>query len=242
MNLREQHRAVAAYALGVLDPADAFRFEEHLSECGLCTLQISDFAPVASALGALAGPGRADEPPAPRVLEHLLHEVATRRRRGSRRRLRLVAAAAALVVALPAVAVSLFPGTEGPAEGGPDERIAATDGATGVYGAVDLRSRGWGTAVALRMAKLPGPKTCRLVAVATDGREYSVTSWSVPAGGYGTGASGTADELDMEVGTVLRRDEIGRFEVRTDSGEHLVSLDRPSSAPDGSALRTRAVT
>ncbi|GFH37963.1 zf-HC2 domain-containing protein [Streptomyces pacificus] len=266
MNLREQHRAVAAYALGVLDPSDAFRFEEHLAECGLCALQLSDMAPLASALGALAGPGRADEPPSPRILELLLHEVATLRRRGSRRRLRLVAAAAALVVALPAVAVGLFPGREGAVTGGPDERIAATDGATGVYGAVDLRSRGWGTAVALRMAKLPGPKTCRLVAVARDGREYAVTSWSVPVGGYGTGATGAEDELDMEVGTVLRREEIGRFEVRTESGEHLVSLDRPSAATvatttatistvatvatvavtvavaDGSAARPRAVT
>ncbi|MHC5705314.1 anti-sigma factor family protein [Streptomyces tirandamycinicus] len=242
MNLREQHRAVAAYALGVLDPADAFRFEEHLSECGLCALRLSDFAPVASALGALAGPGRPDEPPAPRLLERLLHEVAARRRRGSRRRLRLVAVAAALVVTLPAMAVSLLPGKAGPAESGPDERIAATDGATGVYGAVDLRSKGWGTAVALRMAKLPGPRTCRLVAVDRDGREYPVTSWSVPPGGYGTGTPGTQDELDMEVGTALQRDEIGHFEVRTESGEHLVSLDRRASAPDGSALRPRTVT
>ncbi|MCZ7456677.1 zf-HC2 domain-containing protein [Streptomyces sp. WMMC940] len=226
MNLREQHRDVAAYALGVLDPVDAFRFEEHLADCGLCALRLSDFAPVASALSDLAGPGRADEPPAPRLLERLLHEVAVRRRRGSRRRLRLVAAAAALIVALPAAAVSLSRGPDGPVTDGPDERITATDGATGVYGAVDLRSKGWGTAVALRMAKLPGPRTCRLVAVAKDGKEYAVTSWSVPAVGYGTGAPGAEEEMDMEVGTALRRDEIGHFEVRTDSGEHLVSLDR----------------
>ncbi|MFJ6948095.1 zf-HC2 domain-containing protein [Streptomyces wuyuanensis] len=226
MNLREQHRDVAAYALGVLDPADAFRFEEHLSECGLCALRLSDFAPIASALGDLAGPGRADEPPAPRLLERLLGEVAALRRRGSRRRLRLVAAAAALIVALPVAAAGLSRGGGGPVAGGPDERIAATDGATGVHGAVDLRSKGWGTAVALRMAKLSGPRTCRLVAVAKDGREYAVTSWSVPAGGYGTGAPDAEEELDMEVGTALRRDEIGHFEVRTDSGEHLVSLAR----------------
>ncbi|MEI5009494.1 zf-HC2 domain-containing protein [Streptomyces sp. PmtA] len=183
MNLREQHRDVAAYALGVLDPADAFRFEEHLSECGLCALRLSDFAPVASALGALAGPGPAGEPPAPRLLERLLGEVAALRRRSSRRRLRLVAAAAALIVALPAVAAGLSRGQDGPVAGGPDERITATDGATGVYGAVDLRSKGWGTAVALRMAKLSGPRTCRLVAVARDGREYDVSHQLVGARG-----------------------------------------------------------
>ncbi|MCX4514121.1 zf-HC2 domain-containing protein [Streptomyces sp. NBC_01619] len=227
MNLREQHRDVAAYALGVLGPADAFRFEEHLSECVLCAVQLSDFTPIASALSDLSGPGRPEQPPAPRLLERLLHEVALRRRNSSRRRLRLVAAAAALIVALPAVAAGLAGGRTAGGKGGPDERIAATDSATGVYGAVDLRSADWGTSVALRMARLPGPRTCVLVAVGKDGKEHTVTTWSVPSRGYGIpGSPEAAEPLDVEVGTALRREEIGRFEVRTVRGEHLVSLAR----------------
>ena len=36
MRSQETHRDVAAYALGVLDEADAFRFEDHLMECPRC--------------------------------------------------------------------------------------------------------------------------------------------------------------------------------------------------------------
>ena len=33
MRSLERHRDVGAYALGVLDEAEAFRFEDHLMEC-----------------------------------------------------------------------------------------------------------------------------------------------------------------------------------------------------------------
>lgn len=62
--MQERHRDVAAYALGVLEPADAFRFEEHLSDCVTCTVQLSDFASLAASLSELGGPGRV-EPPCP---------------------------------------------------------------------------------------------------------------------------------------------------------------------------------
>ncbi|MGW7369902.1 anti-sigma factor family protein [Streptomyces sp. NPDC054841] len=223
MNLRERHRDVAAYALGVLDPADAFRFEEHLSECVLCAVRLTDFTPVVSALSDLAGPGRPETPPAPRLLDRMLHEVGAFHRRSSRRRLRLVAAAAALIVALPALVVGL----SRDAGAGPVERIAATDSASGVYGAVDLRASDWGTAVALRVARLRGPRTCELVAIGKDGEEHTVTSWSVPSGGYGIpGSPGNEKPLDIEVGTAMQDREIDRFEVRTVNGDRLVSLKR----------------
>ncbi|MGW2564590.1 anti-sigma factor family protein [Streptomyces sp. NPDC001514] len=246
MNLRERHRDVAAYALGVLDPSDAFRFEEHLSECVLCAVRLADFTPVASALAELAGPGRPDGAgapgtgpsqstsestsplplPSPSLLDRLLLEVAELRRRSSRRRLRLVIAAAALIVALPAVTAALMDG-DGKVSGGPDARIVATDAATGVYGAVDLRTADWGTAVALRMAQLRGPRTCELVVVGKDGKEHRITTWSVPSGGHGVpGSPGGEDPLDLEAATALRPAEIDRFEVRTVQGERLVTLDR----------------
>ncbi|UNM12689.1 zf-HC2 domain-containing protein [Streptomyces formicae] len=207
MDLRERHRDVAAYALGVLEPADAFRFEEHLSECVPCALWLTDLAPVASALSGLDPVTR----PSAGLLDRLLHEVAERRRSGSRSRLRLVAAAAALIVAVPAVAVGL-------ADGGSGGRISATDAATGVYGAVGLRATEWGTALTLRMARVRGPRICELVAVATDGSERPVITWSVPD------SPGSEDPLDLEAATALRPDQVDRFEVRTTSGERLVSL------------------
>ncbi|MGQ4427661.1 zf-HC2 domain-containing protein, partial [Streptomyces violaceoruber] len=36
MRSLERHRDVGAYALGVLDEAEAFRFEDHLMECPRC--------------------------------------------------------------------------------------------------------------------------------------------------------------------------------------------------------------
>ncbi|MGW1884661.1 anti-sigma factor family protein [Streptomyces sp. NPDC001970] len=228
MNLRERHRDVAAYALGVLDPSDAFRFEEHLSECVLCAVRLADFTPAASALAELAGPGpgRAPTPaPSPKLLDRLLHEVAARRRHSSRRRLRLVVAAAALIVALPAVTPALVDGA-GARGGRPDARIAATDAATGVYGAVDLRAKDSGTSVALRVARLRGPRTCELVVVGRDGEEHRVTTWSVPSGGHGVpGSPGDGSPLDLEAATALRPDEIDHFEVRTVRGERLVTLN-----------------
>ena len=63
MGMQQRHQDVAAYALGVLEPGDAFRFEEHLAECVLCTVQLSDFSSVASAISDLDGT-RCDRVPA----------------------------------------------------------------------------------------------------------------------------------------------------------------------------------
>lgn len=225
MNLRDRHQDVAAYALGVLDPADVFRFEEHLSECVACAVRLLDFAPVTSALADLGGAGMPGTPPSARLLEGLLAEVAEERRRGSRRRLRLVAVAAVLILGLPVLTLGLRGG--GTNGGGSVERMAATDRATGVYGAVDLHASDTGTSVALRIARLHGPRACQLVVIGKDGEERQMATWSVRPAGYGIPGSPEAEQpLDLEVGTALHPDEIARFDVRTMAGEHLVSLER----------------
>ncbi|MER6997899.1 zf-HC2 domain-containing protein [Streptomyces sp. NPDC000410] len=199
MDLLERHRDVAAYALGVLTPADAFRFEEHLSECVLCAVRLAEFTPVASALSSFAGPGRPEARPSPRLLDRLLEGVAVRRRRGARRRLRLVAAAAALIVALPVATVVL-------------------DGPERASGAVSLRGTDWGTEVTLRLGGVPGAQTCELVVVGRDGRDYPVATWT---------SAGNEEPLGMEAGTALRPEEIDHLEVRTVGGERLVSFQQP---------------
>ncbi|MCX4820840.1 hypothetical protein OG883_13165 [Streptomyces sp. NBC_01142] len=220
MNLQQRHRDVAAYALGVLEPADAFRFEEHLTDCVMCAVQLADFTAVTAALTELAGPGRAEPRPTPRLLERLTDEVGALRRRSRRRRLRLVAAAAALIIALPAAAVAL---QDGGSAGG--QQIVATDLASGVTASVALRERGWGTAVALQLAGLTGPRVCRLIAIGKDGAEHPVLSWAVPDGGYGMPDSpGHEQPLDIEGGTGLQSAEIGHWEIRTGDGKRLVSI------------------
>ncbi|WP_327327408.1 zf-HC2 domain-containing protein [Streptomyces sp. NBC_01210] len=222
MSMQQRHRDVAAYALGVLEPADAFRFEEHLSECVTCTVQLSDFASLAASLSELGGPGRVEPLPSGQLLERLTDEVTMVRRRSSGRRLRLVAAAAALIVGAPTAVVALQDQAGGPAVG---QRVVAKDARTGVTASAAIENRAWGTAVALRLAGLTGPATCRLVAIGKDGIEHPVLSWSVPAGGYGNPDSpGHEQPLDIEGGTDVPSGEIGRWEVRTLDGQPVVTL------------------
>ncbi|WP_143631837.1 zf-HC2 domain-containing protein, partial [Streptomyces thermovulgaris] len=45
MRSLERHGDVGAYALGVLDEAEAFRFEDHLMECPRCAAHVAEFGP-----------------------------------------------------------------------------------------------------------------------------------------------------------------------------------------------------
>ncbi|MEU1279741.1 hypothetical protein [Streptomyces sp. NPDC005805] len=221
MTPQQPHGDVAAYALGVLEPGDAFRFEDHLAECVMCAVRLTEFTAVARAVEDLAGPSRELVTPAPQLLDRLTDHVRVRRRRESRRRLRLVAVAAALIVGLPVgVAVTQDSGPVAV------QRVVATDPVSGVRASVALQDHGWGTSVAMRLSALPGPRTCRLVAIGKDGTEHPVMSWWVPAEGYGVGeATGEkAGPLDLQGGTVLHPGEIGRWEVRGQNGERLLSI------------------
>lgn len=221
MSLQQRHRDVAAYALGVLEPADAFRFEEHLPECVMCTVQLSEFTAIAASVAELAGPDRIEARPSPRLLDGLTDQVVVAGRRSSRRRLGLVAAAAALVVALPAAVFAIRAGGPPPAQ-----RVEARDARTGVTASAAVERRVWGTAVALQITHLSGPRTCRLVAVAKNGIEHPVLTWSVPAGGIGMPGSGEQEQsLEIEGGTDLPSAEIGRWEVRGADGQALLSIE-----------------
>ncbi|UYQ65918.1 anti-sigma factor family protein [Streptomyces peucetius] len=220
MSRQQPHRDVAAYALGILEPADTHRFEEHLAGCVACAVGLSGFTGVAAALSELAGPGRLDARPRPQLLERLTGAVVAQRRRERRRRFRLVAVAAALIVALPTAVVTVQD-----AEDPEPPRVVASDPVSGVTASVALEDRDWGTSVAMRLSGLAGPRTCRLIAIGKDGVEHPVLSWWVPKGGYGvTEEPGGQGPLDLEASTGLHPAEIGRWEVRSDGGERLLSI------------------
>ncbi|MER7108687.1 anti-sigma factor family protein [Streptomyces sp. NPDC000229] len=215
MSLRERHHDVAAYALGVLEPADALACEEHLARCGACATGLADFAFTTSALAQLAGREPLRPPGARRGAA-----APTGRRRGRRPRrpparrwrARVVGVAAALAVAVPGAVL-----LTAPAPGGGDpavRRAAATDTATGASASVALREREWGTEVALRVAGVRGAHVCELVVVGTDGRAWPVMTWATDEG----------DKPLMEGGIALPIGEIERLEVRTVEGERLVSV------------------
>lgn len=217
MRSLERHRDAGAYALGVLDPADTFRFDDHLMDCPDCRALVAELGPTAQQLAAYdrLTPSHV-EPlavPSPGLAGRLLAEAGRLRRAGRRRWLCAVAASVALALAAPATA---FLRADGP---GP-ERLSARDGRTGVSATLTARGRDWGTDIGLRIRDPEGAHVCELVAVGTDGSEQTVTTWKVPAGE-------ASAELSTRGGAALPRDDIARYEVRTTGGTRLLTLRRP---------------
>ncbi|MFB7652875.1 MULTISPECIES: zf-HC2 domain-containing protein [unclassified Streptomyces] len=213
MRSLERHRDVGAYALGVLDEAEAFRFEDHLMECPRCAAQVTEFGPATRQLMLYrrATP-RLVHPltrPGPRLLDRLLSEVATRHRAGRRRVLYAVAAAVVCAVAAPGAVLYASQGERA-------VPLSATDERSGVWARITAEDEVWGTDVMLEVKDGAGPRPCRLVAVGRDGTEQTITSWNVP---------GHDDRPNtMRGGAALHPDQIARYEVRTAHGEHLVTL------------------
>ncbi|MER7486817.1 zf-HC2 domain-containing protein [Streptomyces sp. NPDC126497] len=214
MRSLERHRDVGAYALGVLDEADAFRFEDHLTECPRCAVQVTEFAPAARQLMLYrSSTPRLVHPlaePGPRMLDRLLSQVAARHRAGRRRLLLALAASVVLAVSGPAVAVLA------PDHGGSAVSVAATDERSGVWARVTTEDEAWGSNLAIEVKDGAGPRTCRLVVVGRDGSEEAVTSWSVPRH--------DARPSTVLGGSALHPEDIVRYEVRTAEGESLVTL------------------
>jgi hypothetical protein len=217
MRSLERHRDVGAYALGVLDEAEAFRFEDHLMECASCTAHVTEFRPAARQLMLYrrATP-RSVHPfaaPGPRLMDRLLGEVATRHRAGRRRWLYAVAAAVVFAAGGPAIAMVT-------SHGSPAAQVAATEAATdsdtGVWAQVTTEDRTWGSQIDVKVKDAGGPRACILVAVAKDGTEQTVTSWMVPPH--------DGDATRMQGGSAMHLKDISHYDVRTMEGKHLVTI------------------
>jgi hypothetical protein len=214
MRSLERHGDVGAYALGVLNEAEAFRFEDHLMECPRCAAHVTEFGPTARQLMLYrrATP-RFVHPmtqPGPRLLDRLVGEVARRRRAGRRRLLYGLAASVVLAVGGPAVMAVAGHG-DGPVQ------VAATDAGTGVWAEVRAADREWGSDIEVRVRDGAGPRSCRLVVFGRDGSEQTVTNWKVSAH--------DSRAHRMTAGTSMHPGEIDHFELRTTQGQHLVTLD-----------------
>jgi anti-sigma factor RsiW len=214
MRSLERHRDVGAYALGVLDEADAFRFEDHLMECPRCAAHVTEFGPATRQLMLYrrATP-RVVHPaaqPGPRMLERLLGQVAARHRARRRRLWYVVAASVVLAVAGPGI-VMLANGSDGAV------RVTATDERTGVWAEVTTADQAWGSDVEAQVKDGAGPRTCLLVAIGRDGSEQTIATWVVP--------EHDARPNTMRGGSTMHPDQIVRYEVRTVEGDHLVTLD-----------------
>jgi hypothetical protein len=121
-----------------------------------------------------------------------------------------VAAAVVLAVGGPAAALLAD-------DGSPAHQVTASDTGAGVWARVTAQDREWGSDIGVTVKDASGPHSCRLVAVGRDGSEEVVTSWMVP--------SAEGEPLAMEGGTALGTGQIARYEIRTDDGTRLLTLD-----------------
>lgn len=220
MRTLDLHRDVGAYALGVLGPRDAFRFEDHLMDCPQCALLLDDFGGVKAQLDtyvrqAPTGVGPFTDP-GPGLLAGLLDRAAAGRRRARRRRLVLAAAAVVLAVGGPlAVLAALGPRDAGPGAGAP-VRWTASDERTGASAVVTAAETDWGTDVGLELVRPGGTAVCSLVVVGLDGSRETVTTWASSAE--------REERLVTRGGTAMRPGGIDHFEVRTTDGHALMVI------------------
>ncbi len=215
MRSLERHRDVGAYALGVLDEADAFRFEDHLMECPQCAVQIHELSATTRSLLAYAQATPRTVHPmtqaGPGLLDRLLDDVVTARRSGRRRWLFAVAAAVVFAVGGPAIAV--VAGHDG-SDGG---TVAATDPSTGVWAEVTTLDRGWGSEIGLKVKNASVDRPCELVAIGRDDSEQVILSWTASK-------KAASPSAGMRGAAAMHPSDIVRYEVRTTDGKRLVTL------------------
>lgn len=222
------HETVGAYALGILDDAEATAFEGHLATCEWCGQQLDELAGMEPMLAALADlPASQGTPaigeslslrPSPRLAERLVDEVSERRAIKRRRGMYLVAAAAALIIGGPLTVMAVNGGSDSstsppvamatsPAKAAFDvmtDRKSATDPSTKVNAVVAIEKKDWGTHAVLQLKNVKGPLKCSLIAVGKNGERETVTSWAVPKWGYGIANAKAAEGKNPSTCTAAR--------------------------------------
>lgn len=219
--MTDEHIAVGAYALGVLEPADNAGFEAHLAGCPACIAELTGLSGLKTLLTGL-GPVEFEDDAAPDVADLL-----RRRAAASGRRARwLVAAGVAACLAMAAgFAAGFVIAPAGPAPGTAvlaGQLHSAVDAHTGVTGTVGLVGRAWGTYVTLDLADVRGPRECQLIAVSTTGERRVVTGWSV--GVPGDGVPGHRAHLLVQGGTSISLPDLAALDVVVVNGPTLLRI------------------
>ncbi|MFE9606256.1 anti-sigma factor family protein [Streptomyces hokutonensis] len=244
-----EHETVGAYALGILDDAEATAFEAHLATCEWCAQQLDELAgmePMLAALADLPGSGTPaigeslSAKPSPRLVERLVDDVGERRAMKRRRSFYMIAAAAALIIAGPLAVIAANGGDNSGQKGTVaaatakdtfetlSDKVTATDKSTKVTATVAMTKKDWGTLGVVELSNVKGPLKCSLIAVGKNGERETMSSWSVPAWGYGIANATKAEAkapLYAQGGAALTPNQIDHFEVMTFDGKKLVEVD-----------------
>lgn len=246
-----EHETVGAYALGILDDAEATAFEAHLATCEWCAQQLDELAgmePMLAALADLPGTGAGtpaigeslSAKPTPRLMDKLVDEVAERRAQKRRKSFFMLAAAVALIITGPVAVMAVNGGSDSTQQGTTltatakdtfntmSDRVTATDTSTKVTATVAMKEKPWGTAGVVQLSNVKGPLKCSLIAVGKNGERETMTSWSVPDEGYGIPNAKTEmakQPLYAQGGAAFKVNEIDHFEVMTFDGKKLVQIN-----------------
>ncbi|MFE9452669.1 anti-sigma factor family protein [Streptomyces sp. NPDC006739] len=244
-----EHETVGAYALGLLDDAEATAFEAHLATCEWCAQQLDELAGMEPMLAALADlPGSGSTPaigeslsakPSPRLVEKLVDDVAERRAVKRRRTFYMLAASVALIAGGPLAVMAATGGGNSGQSATPlaatakdtfntmSDKVTATDPTTKVSATVAMAKKAWGTGAVVQISNVKGPLKCSLIAVGKNGERETMTSWSVPEWGYGIPNAKTEEAkqpLYAQGGAAFAPNEIDHFEIMTFDGKKLVNV------------------
>lgn len=245
-----EHETVGAYALGILDDAEATAFEAHLATCEWCAQQLDELAgmePMLAALADMQGPGTPaigeslSAKPAPRLMDKLVDEVAVTHAKKRRRSFFMLAAAVALIITGPVAVMAVNGGNDSGGQTATplaatakdtfdtmSDKVTATDASTKVTATVAMAQKAWGTAGAVKISNVKGPLKCSLIAVGKNGERETMTSWAVPNEGYGIPNAKTEmakEPLYAQGGAAFKPNEIDHFEIMTFDGKKLVSVN-----------------
>jgi len=241
---------VGAYALGILDDAEATAFEAHLATCEWCAQQLDELAgmePMLAALADMQGPGTPaigeslSAKPTPRLMDKLVDDVAERRAQKRRRSFFMLAAAVALIITGPVAVMAVNGGNDSGGQTATplaatakdtfnsiSDKVTATDPNTKVTATVAMAEKHWGTGAVVQISNVKGPLKCSLIAVGKNGERETMTSWSVSNEGYGipnAKAEEAKQPLYAQGGSAFTPNQIDHFEVMTFAGKKLVSID-----------------
>ena len=232
----EIHETVGAYALGILDDAEATQFEAHLATCEWCAQQLDELAGMEPMLAQLADlpaahggtPALGEQlaaRPSERLSVKLVDEVVNQRVKKKRRNLFMLAASVILIAGGP---VGVYAANSANDTGGGTtitaadtfsampKKVTATDPTTKVSGSVAMEERPWGTQTVAELNNVAGPNKCALVAVGTDGSREISSSWTVPPEGYGQKDAKTElakNPLYVNGGVAMEPNKIDHFEI-----------------------------
>ncbi|GLY46449.1 zf-HC2 domain-containing protein [Lentzea sp. NBRC 102530] len=244
MTTAPDHLDVAAYVLGILDADEVEAFENHLTECRRCALDLRDFAVVpdlideADAGGMLRG--TAPERPDGKSVRVMLDAVAARRKRRRWFVAQGVAAAAAGVVAVTAVVTTLVvrgadDGSNSAAPQNPGTSTSQTrvannsqdtsmevkhqDPTSGVGTKIIASDEPSGTAMDIEITGMSGPGRGSLVAVGRAGRVAQITSWYAPEP-----VAGDKKTIKLAANVAMRWHEIATFRIVDENGKTLLEV------------------